>query len=798
MKVTLKWLEYYFKEKLDGKEIENILTKLGLEVENRERLDAKFSKIVVGRIESLEKHLDADKLQICVINVGQSENLQIVTGAQNVFEGMYVPVALVGASIVGGEISESKLRGVPSYGMLCSGTELGIDNSLLSDKEKDGILPLSAELELGMEVSKVFSMNDEILELGLTPNRADCYGIYNVAKEIVLKKDYNLMELEYLEGKRGSDGFSVEIKSPELCHRYIARIVKNVKIETSPLWFANLLRNVGVRPINNIVDITNYVMFELGHPMHAFDYDKLEGSKIVVELAVDGDNFKTLDEQDRKLDSDMLLIKDGVKDVALAGVMGGFNSEVDGNTKNILFEAAHFNSASIRRTSRKLGLRSEASGRFERGLSEDNVLKAMNRAMYLVELLGAGEVDELYYDSYPVVQTIPTIKSSVRRVNSLLGMDIPKDEIVSIYKKLKFKIEEEADSDTLLVTPEAHRIDVQSEIDLVEEIVRIYGYENIPATLPVSTTNTLKVDYNIKLVSQIKSYLADNGFNEIISYSFIDKESYKKCGYDFEGDVRLKVMNPLSETQSYMREKLLPGIIEIASRNYKRQRRNINIFEIGRVYSGTDESLPIENLQLGIFILENELKEWYGKTKNDFYNLKGILERLVAVISNKALRFEKQNDMQTLHPGRSAVILADNEPVGSIGEIHPEVLAMYDIKEKAYYLELDLRAFSEPKIKQYAGLPKYPSIERDMAVILPKEMEYGNIYKVIKDASNNMVVGFRIFDIFEGIQIGNNVKSVALSLTYQNPEKTMTDEEVSQIHNSIVDQLVDKLGARLR
>lgn len=797
MKVTLKWLEYYFKEKLDGKEIENILTKLGLEVENRERLDAKFSKVVVGKIISLEKHPDADKLQVCKIDIGNNDLLQIVTGAQNVYVDMLVPVALVGAKVVGGDIKESKLRGLPSYGMLCSGAELGIDSSLLSEKEKEGILPLADGLELGMEVSKAFSMNDEILELGLTPNRADCYGIYNVAKEIVLKKDYDLMDLEYLEGNLGNEGFSIEIKNPELCHRYIARIVKNVKIESSPLWFANLLRNVGVRPINNIVDITNYVMFELGHPMHAFDYDKLDGSKIVVELAVDGDNFKTLDEQDRKLDADMLLIKDGVKAVALAGVMGGFNSEVDGNTKNILFEVAHFNSASIRRTSRKLGLRSEASGRFERGLSEDNVLKAMNRAMYLVKLLGAGEVDELYYDSYPVEQTIPTIKSSVRRVNSLLGMEIPKDEIVSIYKKLEFKIEE-ADSDILLVTPKAHRIDVQSEIDLVEEIVRIYGYENIPATLPVSTTNTLKVDYNIKLVSQIKTYLADNGLNEIISYSFIDKGSYKKCGYDFEGDVRLKVMNPLSETQSYMREKLLPGIIEIASRNYKRQRRNINIFEIGRVYSGTDENLPIENLQLGIFILENELKEWYGKTKNDFFNLKGILERLIAIISNKTLSFEKQNDMQSLHPGRSAVILADNEPVGSIGEIHPEILAMYDIKEKAYYLELDLRAFTEPIIKQYTSLPKYPSIERDMAVILPKDMEYGNIYKVIKDASNNMVVGFRIFDIFEGIQIGNNVKSVALSLTYQNPEKTMTDEEVSQIHNSIVDQLVDKLGARLR
>ena len=798
MKVTLKWLEYYFKEKLDGKEIENILTKLGLEVESRERLDDKFKNIVVGKIVDLKKHPDADKLQICQIDIGQDDNLQIVTGAQNVYLDMLVPVALVGATVVGSEIRESKLRGISSYGMLCSGSELGIDNSLLSEKEKEGILPLPDGLELGLDVSVAFSMNDEVLELGLTPNRADCYGIYNVAKEIVLKKDLKLTDLEYFEGINGNDGFSIEIKNPELCHRYIARIVRNVKIEPSPLWFANLLRNVGVRPINNIVDITNYVMFELGHPMHSFDLDKIEGNKIIVEKAKNGERFITLDNQERNLDAEMLLIKDDVKAVALAGVMGGFNSEVDEDTRNILFEAAHFNSASIRRTSRKLGLRSEASGRFERGLSSNNVLKAMNRAMYLVNLLGAGEVDETYYDSYPVKQIIPTIRSTVNRVNAILGMDIKRDEIVDIYKKLNFKVEVDSDGETLLVTPEAHRIDIQTEIDLIEEVVRIYGYENIPATLPVSTTNTLKVDYNIQLVSKIKSYLTDNGLNEIISYSFIDKGSYQKCGYDFFGDVRLKVMNPLSETQSYMREKLFPGIIEIASRNYKRQRRNINIFEVGRVYTGTDEGLPIEKLHIGVFMLENEIKEWYGKTKNDFYTLKGILERLIGVISNKSLSLVKQSSIGNFHPGRSALIIADNENIGLIGEIHPKVLAEYDIKEKAYYLEIDLSSFAEPLIKEYISLPKYPSIERDMAIIIPKEMEYGVIHQTITEASNNKVVGFRIFDIFEGIQIGNDYKSVALSITYQNSEKTMTDEEVSLIHNQILNHLTEKLGAKLR
>ncbi len=796
MKVSLNWLKQYFNENLDGSEIEIILTKLGLEVENREKLDQAFSNVVVGKIIKLEKHPNADKLQICMIDIGKNEKLQIITGAENVFVGMNVPVALVGSKVVGGNISESNLRGLPSYGMLCSGAELAIDSSLLSDKEKEGILPLAEGLELGQDLLEVFSLHDEVLDLGLTPNRADCYGMYNVAKEIILKKDFTLKKLEILKGEKSEQSFKIEINNENLCHRYVARKIKNVNIKSSPLWFSNLLRNVGIRPINNIVDITNYVMFELGQPMHAFDYDKLEGGKIVVDNAKAGEIFITLDGKERKLEKDMLLIKDGLKSVALAGVMGGLNSEVDEYTKNILFEAANFNSASIRRTSRKLGLRSEASGRFERGLSEENALKAMDRAMFLVELLDAGEVDKSYFESYPVKQVIPTIKSTVKRVNDILGMNIQREEIVAIYKKLNFKVE--IDGDNLLVTPEAHRIDVKSEIDLVEEVVRIYGYENIPATLPVGATNTIKVDYKIKLIEEIKTHLTDYGLNEIVSYSFIDKESYKKCGYDFSGDKRLKVMNPLSENQSFLRETLLPGIIEIASRNYKRQRRNIGIFEVGRAFKGSDNKLPEENLKLGIFLLENEVKEWYGKTKNDFYTLKGILEKLISAISNKKLKFLKLTDMNTLHPGRAASIIADNEIIGQIGEIHPNVLTEYDIKEKAFYLELDFKSFKEPIVKKYSSLPKYPTIERDMAVILPKDLDYEKIYDVISESSNKMVVGCRIFDIFEGSQIGDDVKSVAFSLTYQNPNKTMTDEEVSEIHNIIVNDLVNKLGARLR
>ena len=796
MKVSLKWLEQYFDKKLDGPEIEDILTRLGLEVEERTDLGSRFDKVVAGRIEKIEKHPDADKLQICRIDVGGEGLLQIVTAAPNVEEGMMVPVALVGARVVGGDIKDSKLRGVQSSGMLCSGAELGIDASLLTEEQKQGILPLDQDLAVGTSLKEVLDLDDQVLELGLTPNRADCYGIYNVAKELVLKKELELKALELLPGIPADKGIQVEIRDEHLCHRYMARVIRNVKVAPSPRWFANLLRNVGIRPISNLVDITNYVMFELGHPMHAFDLGKLEGGRIVVEKAAEGEKFITLDGQERTLDGDMLMIRDGVKSIALAGVMGGYNSEVDDTTVDILLEAAHFNSESIRKTSRKLGLRSEASGRFERGLSEDNILLAMNRAMFLVQLLGAGEPEEGYREGYPVAQKKPVVRCSAARINKILGMEIPEVEIEDIFRKLQFKVGR--DGDKLLVEPEAHRIDIQGEIDLVEEVVRVYGYDNIPSTLPEGMTNTLKVEYKVSLVEKVKELLTSNGLNEIVSYSFIDPKSYPKLGYEFEASPSLRVMNPLSETQSVMRERLLPGIIEIASRNYKRQRRQIDIFEIGRVYKAVGERLPREELHLGIFLLENTAKSWYGAEQNDFYTLKGIAENLLKQISDETFRYIPVSSEKTFHPGRTAAIMAADECIGYIGELHPLILEEYDIREKACYLEIDLTSFQSQAVKQYSGLPRHPFIERDMALIVPKAVSYAQLEQVIREASSNKVIRAKIFDIYEGAQIGDENKSVAFSLIYQDPERTLTDEEVALIHSQIVGNLENKLGAKLR
>ena len=795
MKVSKKWLEQYFDKKLDENKIEAELTKLGLEVEEKKHLGESLAKIVVGKIEDLQKHPDADKLQICKINIG-SEVLQIVTGAANVYVGMLVPVALVGSKVVGGDIGLSKLRGVDSYGMLCSGSELGIDNSLLAEKEKEGILPLPGSFKLGESVIEGLDLDDTVFELGLTTNRADCYGIYNVAKEVALGEKAQLKPLSLLKTDKINQEKNIKIIKPELCHRYISRIVRNLQIKPSPVWFANILRNVGLRPINNLVDVTNYVMFELGHPMHAFDLEKLEGKDLIIDTAKEGEKFITIDGEIRELTEDMLAIKDDNKIVALAGVMGGVNSEVDENTKNILLEAANFNPASIRKTSRKLGLRSEASGRFERGLSEENTLQAMERACYLIELLEAGEPDDFYQESYPIKQLILTIKCKAEYINRILGMEIAEKEIADIFKALNFKVE--VLGEEIEVTPSPHRIDIQDKIDLVEEVIRIYGYEKIPSTLPKGATNTLKEQDNISLKEKVKNQMVGEGLLEVITYNFIDNKDYEKAGLSFEGNKNLKIINPLSEKQSYMREALLPGILEAASRNFKRQRKDIRIFELGNTFVGGEGKLPEENSSLGVLISENKVKNYYALEKNDFYTIKGILERLLGKmgIDNFALRPFKVN--KAFHPGRSGEILIKDKVLGMIGELHPKVLENYDIKEKIYYLEINLEKINLKEEIKYEEISRFPFVERDMAFIIPKQISYREIIKVINEASDQKVKSCRLFDIYEGDQIEEGYKSMAFSITYQNQDKTLTDEEVTAFHDFILKSLKSKLGAILR
>ena len=796
MNISLQWLKQYIGELPDPQEISGILTDLGLEVDASRGLGEQLDKIVVGKILSLEKHPNADKLTICSIDVGGTEPLSIITGADNIREGMTVPVAMVGGRVVGGEIRLSKLRGLPSYGMLCSGEELGIDNALLPEEARNGILPLDDQVKPGTDVIAYLGLKDHVLELGLTPNRADCYGTYNVARELILKKDYDLKPLELLPSVREEEEIQIDIRDENLCHRYIGRIVEDVRIGPSPVWFANLLRNVGIRPISNVVDITNYVMFETGHPMHAFDLDRIHGNRILVQAASKGEILRTLDGQDRELDSEMLTIRDESGPIALAGVMGGLDTEVTEGTTRVLLEAAHFNNASIRKTSRRLGLRSEASGRYERGLSEENVAVAMERASYLMKALGAGVPRDAAADNYPVRQSIPDIICRPERVCRLLGMDIPMKEMEAIFRRLGFQTETQGDN--INVKPLPHRIDIQGETDLIEEVVRVYGYDKIPAKLPVGATNILKRQEPVILLERVKELMAHQDLAEIITYSFVDPESYKRCRLDLKPDARLKVMNPLSETQSIMRESLLPGIMEAASRNYKRQIRKIQLFEAGRIYHGRDNRLPEERLTLGVFLLENKRKEWQGTVLNDFYTLKGVLETLMTSLSQEDWDLVPRQDAGSFHPGRCGSISISGKSIGIMGEIHPKVLEEYDIREKAYYLELDLSALNLPKVPVYASLPRHPVVERDMALMVPREIEYSQLQAVIRQNGGDKLVDARLFDVYEGSQIKEGMKSMAISLTYQDQEKTMTDEEVGEIHDRILQALEKEAGATLR
>lgn len=798
MLVSKNWLNKYITNTFEASSLKKELTSLGLEVKNILSLGNNISSIVSGKIIAIKKHPNANKLVICQVDIGK-EILTIVTGANNICEGMIVPVALVGGKVVQNYIKESKIRGVSSFGMLCSGEELGIDHNVLNDFEKNSILLLPKTTALGKDIKAVLGLDDYILDIDLTFNRSDCYGIYNIARELAISYNTKIKSLEIKNGLDDSSSVEVNIKEEGLCHRYIARVIRNVKIGPSPLWLQNLLRNVGIKPINNLADIVNYVMLELGHPVHAFDLDVLRSNRIYIRKAKNNEKFVTIDGVKRKLTDDMLVICDDEKIISLAGIMGGLNFEVTKNTKNILLEAAHFNGSNIRKTSRKLGLRSEVSSRFEKGLSEDNTLLAMSRAAYLIELLDIGQVEEVYVDKYPIKQNINAIDIKVDYVNRVLGMSISKEEIVNIFKKLDFKVDEK--NDILKVTPLPHRIDITSYIDLIEEVVRIYGYDKLPAILPDGTINVLDQDFNIALGLCVKNKMVSLGFNEIITYSFIDPNYFDKIRLNDNAVERnaVKIMNPISEDQSLMRTMLLPNILETASNNYKKQQKDLSLFEVGRIFKKAErKEKPIEEQRLGVLILGRNIKQWYGKESIDFFYLKGILKNLIDSLGAD-FRLEREIENKTYHPGRCGTILIDNQVIGIIGELHPQIAVTYDINERIYYFEITLENFKRKTMPKYNPLPKYPSVERDMSFIISQNVSIDKIKSVVEKATHaENIVDYHLFDVYEGNQIEAGYKSVTYKIIYQNKNKTLTDKEVNIIHNSILKELQYKVGAKLR
>lgn len=805
MRVSYNWLKQYVSLDLSPVELADKLTMAGLEVDSVEYLAEGIENVVVGRILAVERHPNADKLLICTVDAGpHGEALQIVTGAANVAPGQLVPVALEGAVLPGNfKIKKANFRGVPSYGMLCSAEELRINPSLLNPKDREGIMILGDDAEPGMPVTEYLGLEDYVLEIELTPNRADCLSMMNVAREVAAISGSALhlpsMDLNQLEG---SLPCSVHIEAEDLCSRYVALMVENVKLGPSPRWMQQRLMASGMRPINNVVDVTNYVMLETGQPLHAFDYDTIQGRKIIVRRAYPDERMLTLDGVERRLDPDMLLIADENRAIGVAGVMGGLETEITDATKTVLLESAHFDNVSIRNTSRKLGLRSEASSRFEKGVNRDGCLFAAIRAVRLMEEIGAGTVTMGKIDVYPRPWVAPKITLRTKRTNQILGTSLSQTEIKDLIGRLNFTLVAEDDASMTYLIP-SYRQDIAREIDLIEEVARLYGYNKIPVTMPLSDMSPEQSKPLQSLEEDVKNLAVNLGLTEVVTYSFINPNSWDKLSLPENHPWRhtVKIANPLSEDQSVMRTSLLPGLLSAAERNFSRRQQNVAIFEVGRVYYPGQEPLPDERLQLGILVSGQSNPGWAWPVQQfDYYYLKGMIEQLLESIVGEVVSYEPLRDHPVFHPGRAAAVVYQNQVIGAFGELHPEVQDNYDFSQRVYvaYLDLvDLCAIGRKKVR-FKPIPKFPSTERHVAILLPDQVSAATIGVIIKEIGGNLVKSYELFDVYKGPQIPEGWKSLAYGITYQHPERTLTDEEINRLHEEIKAAIKERLGAQLR
>jgi len=821
MKVPLKWLKEYVDINVSPKEYADALTMSGSKVENIEVQGEEIKKVVVGKILTVEKHPDADRLQVSKVDVG-NEVIQIVTGAQNISVGDYIPVALDGSSLPGGKkIKKGKLRGVESNGMMCSIQELGYTKYDFPDAAEDGIYILSKqaladrylnsaddekrldEVVLGKDITEALGIDDTVVEFEITPNRPDCLSIIGIARETAATFGSELKKPVISVKESGGDIrelAGIEIKDPDLCPRYSARVIRNVKIGPSPEWMKERLRAAGIRPINNIVDITNYVMLEMGQPMHAFDLDRLEGRKIIVRRAKEGEVMKTLDGIERKLDTDMLVIADAEKPACIAGVMGGLDSEITESTRNLLFESAVFNGTSIRLTSKKLGLRTEASSRYEKGLDVNNTIDVVNRAAQLVEELGAGEVAKGILDCYPEKVEPRLIKLECERINALLGTDISREEMIRIFRSLELEVDEASD----MIKVPTFRMDIEEMADLAEEVARFYGYNRITPTLlhGKETTRGIKTKKQ-KIEDEIINTMIASGLSEIYTYSFTSPSVFDAVKVPEDSPLRdaVVISNPLGVDFSIMRTTTIPDMLTVLARNYNRRVEEARLFELSYVYmkneprtsqvEGIDESsLPreLETLTMGM----------YGNV--DFYDIKGVVENLMERLRISGYEFVRESENPTFHPGRTAALLINGERAGILGEIHPDVLDNYDIETKAYVgvIEVEKLINSCGKTVQYKPLPKYPAVTRDIAMLVRDEITVKQIEEIIRQRGGKILERLKLFDVYKGKQIPEGMKSVAYSITFRAEDRTLTDEEVNKSMNNIIDGLQKNIDAQLR
>ena len=769
------------------------MTDTGSKVEGVTVLAEDIENVVVGKLLTVAKHQDSDHLQICTVDVGEGAPIQIVTGAQNIFAGAIVPVAKAGAKLPGGvEIKPGKLRGADSFGMLCSIGELGLSTHDMPGAVEDGICILGESFagDIGKDIRDVLLLRDDVVEFEITPNRPDCLSVIGLARETAASFDRPIRIPTPSVKEAGgniADYLKVTIKDDDLCPRYTARVVKNVKIEPSPLWMRMRLRAAGVRPINNIVDITNYVMLEYGQPMHAFDYACLEGSAITVRRAAEGENFKSLDDKDHVLEKNMLVIADDKKAVALAGVMGGANSEITDLTKTVVFESACFNGPSVRITSRKLGMRTEASGRFEKGLDRENTMGALERACELVNLLGAGEVVRGIVDVYPGKKAPHTIKLEPERINKFLGINVTGDYMRDVLKKLYFTIK----GDT--VTVPSFREDVEGMQDLAEEVVRIYGYNKIESTGISGNMTQGQRSPSQNFEVGLHKTLCGMGYDEICTFSFISPKYYDKIGLPKDSAKRdsIVIKNPLGEDTSVMRTTALPSILEVLARNANYSNENVHLYEIATTYTPTGkETLPDERKVLTV--------GFYGD--GDFFSLKAMCET-VAAFARVKFDYVRETDDPSYHPGRCAdIYLADRTKIGTMGQIHPSVAANYDMDMPVFVAEIDIPLLfdnrgAEP---QYKHLPKFPASSRDFSFVCAEELEVGAIEKVMFESGVDLLEDVKLIDIYRGVQIGAGNKSVTFRIVLRSADHTLTVEEADKAAKTILTAMENKLGITIR
>ena len=799
MKLPISWLkEYVDIEDISIKELEEKLISSGFEVDEIKFVGEEISNCVTGKITSIEKHADSDHLQICKLNCGEfGEDIQIVTGAQNVFVGAIVPAALHGATLAGGvKIKNGKLRGVASNGMLCSGEELGITEDFYPNAGVDGILILPENTKIGLDIKDVVGLNDYVFDVSITANRPDCQSIIGLAREVcaIFNKKLKNPPVFFVPNENSDKELSVEVQNQEVCTRYMATLCENVKIEKSPYIMAQRLIKCGINPINNIVDITNYILLELGQPMHAFDLRKLEGNKIVVRDAKQGEKIKTLDEKEFELSPNNLVIADAEKPVALAGVMGGLESGVMDDTTDIVFESAVFKRESVRKTSRGLGQASDSSHRYEKGIDTYTTEIAMKRALNLLEGLKAGKSTNISFDISAEERKTQIISTTYSAINNLLGIEVPNNVIADILERLNFNVISDKQAEELIVEVPPYRTDLDGMADLAEEVIRIYGYEHIvPRLLPTTFITDGGLNYEQKQKSRIKTFLTSLGFNEIITYSFFGEKDLDLFRFPRDAEERrfIRIQNPLTEDVEIMKTILAPSTVNILVKNIKKGNKEVRVFELANVY--LPKELPIENfpnermtLSLGVC----------GKGE-DFYTLKGSVEAL-ATLAGKELKFEKA-DKPYLHPTRSANIIMDGEVIGVMGQIRYEITEDLTINNEIFVAEIDFEKFTALANFEYVykNISKYPSIKRDLALVVRDEITTGEVEEIIKQTGKK-VSKIELFDIYEGEQVQSNHKSFAYHITFEADENPLTHEEVDSSIKKILYRLNEKLGVVIR